>query len=78
MCSNNGFSWRFSVFRARVWSNDYQTNNIGSHAGSNITGFNGSTGNNNKYQWNDDNREKYNQGTEIKAFQNNKDTNISS
>ncbi|MCL7029102.1 hypothetical protein MKW94_016327 [Papaver nudicaule] len=62
---------------ARLLSNDHQTNNIGSHAGSNISGFNGAAGNNNKYQSNDNNHMKYNEFIKVQAFNNNSGSNIS-
>ncbi|MCL7031789.1 hypothetical protein MKW94_026273 [Papaver nudicaule] len=78
MASNNGFSWGFSsLASARVCSSDRRTSNTGSHAGSIINGFNGAAGNNNKYQSNDDNREKYNQFKDCQLFNGNTGGNIS-
>ncbi|KAI3877318.1 hypothetical protein MKW98_014433 [Papaver atlanticum] len=68
----------------RLLSNDQQTNNIGSHAGSNISGFNGAAGNYYKYQSNDsilltsNNRMEYNEFIKVQAFNNKSGSNISS
>ncbi|MCL7046630.1 hypothetical protein MKW94_027383 [Papaver nudicaule] len=78
MASNNGFSWGFtSLASARVCSSDRHTSNEGSHAGSSINGFNQAGGNNNKYQSNDDNRQKFNGFQGVQAFNGNNGGNIS-
>ncbi|MCL7050859.1 hypothetical protein MKW94_000536 [Papaver nudicaule] len=66
MASNSAFSW--GVDTSRMFSHDHRTNNTGVHAGTKTNGFNGTTGSNNKFQNIEDNRQKFNNATNFKAF----------